>query len=327
VSLDIAVVSSTKAWLGFSQQQLLIFNCGFAKGLCLLFCKEGGEEGVNSVVLKSPKETIKWQILDGGKHSSITITFVLLLRCQQTKNMEKTEKLKPAQSFPFLCHSPRSSPECREVPLRKSVSVSELVARWAVQRETSKCWRDELMRRQEGYQSILDCESNMSKKERPKLMERRYLSQTNVSPLGKSCTLSQSHLSDVCLTKSMEDLPIRNISVPTKNLRGLQTSFDTPKATPRCKSLHFAPLKTPSPNGILRKKEADARILATIQPLSMESKPHRDPPFPSSLQSIQRKEQWSPGTIKWKESPAKVSRCSSLKAPGILFSLGVQSHS
>lgn len=51
--------------------QLLIFNCGFAKGLCLLFCKEGGEEGVNSVVLKSPKETIKWQILDGGKHSSM----------------------------------------------------------------------------------------------------------------------------------------------------------------------------------------------------------------------------------------------------------------
>ncbi|OPJ85257.1 xin actin-binding repeat-containing protein 1 [Patagioenas fasciata monilis] len=63
--------------------------------------------------------------------------------------MEKTEKLKPAQSFPFLCHSPRSSPERREVALRKSVSVSELVAR---------------------YQSILDCESSMSKKERPKLL-------------------------------------------------------------------------------------------------------------------------------------------------------------
>ncbi|KFP42856.1 hypothetical protein N324_01968, partial [Chlamydotis macqueenii] len=44
--------------------------------------------------------------------------------------MEKAEKLKPAQSFPFLCHSPRSSPERRAVPLRKSVSVSELVARW-----------------------------------------------------------------------------------------------------------------------------------------------------------------------------------------------------
>lgn len=51
--------------------QLLIFNCSFAKGLCLLFCKEGGEEGVSSVVLKSPKETIKWQILGGGRHSSM----------------------------------------------------------------------------------------------------------------------------------------------------------------------------------------------------------------------------------------------------------------
>ncbi|KFW66716.1 hypothetical protein AS28_04544, partial [Pygoscelis adeliae] len=44
--------------------------------------------------------------------------------------MEKAEKLRPAQSFPFLCHSPRSSPERRAVPLRKSVSVSELVAWW-----------------------------------------------------------------------------------------------------------------------------------------------------------------------------------------------------
>lgn len=49
--------------------QLLIFNCSFAKGLCLLSCKEGGEEGVRSVVLKSPKETIKWKISGGGKHS------------------------------------------------------------------------------------------------------------------------------------------------------------------------------------------------------------------------------------------------------------------
>ncbi|KFP85023.1 hypothetical protein N311_03227, partial [Apaloderma vittatum] len=44
--------------------------------------------------------------------------------------MEEVEKLRPAQSFPFLCHSPRSNPECRTVLLRKSVSVSELVARW-----------------------------------------------------------------------------------------------------------------------------------------------------------------------------------------------------
>ncbi|KFQ66223.1 hypothetical protein N334_05515, partial [Pelecanus crispus] len=44
--------------------------------------------------------------------------------------MEKADKLRPAQSFPSLCHSPRSSPDHRAVPLRKSVSVSELVARW-----------------------------------------------------------------------------------------------------------------------------------------------------------------------------------------------------
>ncbi|KFQ73251.1 hypothetical protein N335_08099, partial [Phaethon lepturus] len=44
--------------------------------------------------------------------------------------MEKAEKLRSAQSFPFLCHSPRNSPERRAVTLRKSVSVSELVARW-----------------------------------------------------------------------------------------------------------------------------------------------------------------------------------------------------
>ncbi|XP_075602850.1 xin actin-binding repeat-containing protein 1 isoform X3 [Balearica regulorum gibbericeps] len=65
--------------------------------------------------------------------------------------MEKAEKLKPAQSFPFLCHSPRSSPEHRAV-LRKSVSVSELVAR---------------------YQSILDCESSMSKQEHRKSIQRK----------------------------------------------------------------------------------------------------------------------------------------------------------
>ncbi|KFV54497.1 hypothetical protein N341_12473, partial [Tyto alba] len=44
--------------------------------------------------------------------------------------MEKTEKLRPDQSFHFLCHSPRSSPDHRAVSLRKSVSVSELVSRW-----------------------------------------------------------------------------------------------------------------------------------------------------------------------------------------------------
>ncbi|CAM9238821.1 unnamed protein product [Bubo scandiacus] len=212
--------------------------------------------------------------------------------------MEKTKQLRPAQSFPFLCHSLRSSPERRAVSLRKSVSVSELVAR---------------------YQSILDCESSMSKQEHPRLMERRYLSQTNVSPMGKNYVLSQSHPSDMYLSKSMENLPISNISGPTRNLKGLLTSFDIPKATPLCKSLHFASLKISSPNGILRKREADARIMTTIQPLSMETKPHKDQSFPSSLQSIQRKARCSPAIIKWKESPAKVSWCSSLKDVENLF--------
>lgn len=62
--------------------------------------------------------------------TSSTITFTLSFQCQQAVNMEKAEKLRSAQSFPFLCHSPRSSSEHRGVPLRKSVSVSELVARW-----------------------------------------------------------------------------------------------------------------------------------------------------------------------------------------------------
>ncbi|XP_071590738.1 xin actin-binding repeat-containing protein 1 isoform X2 [Heliangelus exortis] len=67
--------------------------------------------------------------------------------------MEKSEKLRPSQSFPLLCHSLRSSPEqSRTVPLRKCVSVAELVAR---------------------YQSILDCESNMSKQGHPKSIQRK----------------------------------------------------------------------------------------------------------------------------------------------------------
>lgn len=136
-------------------------------------------------------------------------------------------------------------------------------------------------------------------------MERRYLSQINVSPMGKNYAFSQSRPSDMCSSKSMEDLPFPNISAPTRNIKGLLTIFDTPKATPRCKSLHSASLNTPSPYGILRKREADARIM-TIQSLSIDTKAHKDP---SSLQSIQRKAQRSPVTIKWKESTAKVSRC------------------
>ncbi|XP_057254277.1 uncharacterized protein LOC130593268 [Pezoporus wallicus] len=203
--------------------------------------------------------------------------------------MEKAEKLRPAQSLPFLCHSPRSNPEHRAVVLRKSVSVSELVAR---------------------YQSILDCESNMLKQDHPKLMERRYLSQINVSPMGKNYAFSQSHPSGVCSSKSMEDLPFPNISAPTRNLKELLTIFDTPKATPQCKTLPSASMNTPSPNGILRKREADARMLTTIQSPSMDTKAHKDPSFPSSLQSIQRKAQRSPVTIKWKESTTKEGKLS-----------------
>lgn len=62
--------------------------------------------------------------------TSSTITFTLFFQHLQTEDMEKAEKLRPAQSLPFLCHSPRSIPEHGAVPLRKSVSVSELVARW-----------------------------------------------------------------------------------------------------------------------------------------------------------------------------------------------------
>ncbi|XP_027551275.1 xin actin-binding repeat-containing protein 1 isoform X2 [Neopelma chrysocephalum] len=66
--------------------------------------------------------------------------------------MEKAEKLRPAQSFPSLCCSPRSNPELRAVLLRKAVSVSELVAR---------------------YQSILDCDRSMTKQEHPKSIPRK----------------------------------------------------------------------------------------------------------------------------------------------------------
>ncbi|XP_071416589.1 uncharacterized protein [Pithys albifrons albifrons] len=202
----------------------------------------------------------------------------------KTENMEKAEKLRPAQSFPSLCHSPRNNPVHRAVLLGKAVSVSELIAR---------------------YQSILDCERNMTKQEHPKLMERRYPSQTNATPMGKNYALSPSHPSNMCPNKSMEGLPIPNISAPTRNLKGLLTSSDTPKVTPRCKSLHCAPLKTPPPKGLLRKREADASPMTTIQPLSMEPRPRKDPSFLSSLQNFQRKAEQSPATIKWKESSAK----------------------
>lgn len=140
-------------------------------------------------------------------------------------------------------------------------------------------------------------------------MERRYLSQTNGNPMGKKYGLSQSHRGDVSWNKSTEDLPIHKISATTRNLQGLPTPFDTRKANPQSNTSPFAPLKTPPHNGILRKREADTRILTTIQPLITETKPHREPSFPSSLQSMQRM-QWSPTIITWKKSASKVSRCS-----------------
>ncbi|XP_066170957.1 uncharacterized protein [Sylvia atricapilla] len=196
--------------------------------------------------------------------------------------MEKAEKLRPAQSFPSLCHSPRSNPELRAVLLRKAVSVSELVAR---------------------YQSILNGEKNMTKQEHLKLMEARYPPQNNATPVGKNCALPRCPPCDVCPSKPTEAVPIPKISAPARNFRGLLTSSEIP---PHCQNSHCAPLEAPSPKGPLRKREADhTNILTTIQPLSMESKPPRDPAFLSPLQSIQRKAPWTPATSSGKESAAK----------------------
>uniref|UniRef100_A0A803W8H8 LIM zinc-binding domain-containing protein n=1 Tax=Ficedula albicollis TaxID=59894 RepID=A0A803W8H8_FICAL len=188
--------------------------------------------------------------------------------------MEKAEKLRPAQSFPSLCHSPRSNPELRTVLLRKALSVSELVAR---------------------YQRILNGEKSMTKQEHPKLMDARYPSQNNVIPVGKSCALPPSRPCDMCSSKPKEGVPIPKIGAPARNF--------TPQITPRCRSSHCAPLEAPSP---LRRREDDhTSILTTIQPLSMDSKPHRDPALLSPLQSIQRKARGSPATTTGKESAAK----------------------
>ncbi|XP_063033304.1 xin actin-binding repeat-containing protein 1 isoform X1 [Melospiza melodia melodia] len=198
--------------------------------------------------------------------------------------MEKAERLlRPAQSFPSLCPSPRSNPELRAVLLRKAVSVSELVAR---------------------YQRILNGEKSMTKQEHPKLMEARCASQSNATPVGKNCTLPRSHPCAMCPSKPMEGAPIPKI--PARNFRGLLTSCDTPKTTPHCRSSPCAPLEAPSPKGPVRKREADlTSILTTVQPLSLESKAHRDPAFPSPLQSIQRKARWSPATTPGKKSATK----------------------
>lgn len=146
-------------------------------------------------------------------------------------------------------------------------------------------------------------------------MERRYPAQSNVNPMGKKHTLSQSHSSDGVWSKSMEDLPIHKTSTTTRNLSGHLANLDTPKATAQSKTLPLAPLKTSSLHSILRNREADTRIMTTIQPLSRNTKLHKEPSFSSSLQSIQKKAQWSPTIITWKDSAAKVCRCSSLRAP------------
>lgn len=150
-------------------------------------------------------------------------------------------------------------------------------------------------------------------------MEARYPSQNNAIPVGKNRVLPRSHPCDVCSGKPTEAVPIPKIGAPARNFRGLLTSSEIP---PHCQNSHCAPLEAPSPKGPLRKREADySNILTTIQHLSLESKPHRDPAFLSPLQSIQRKAPWSPATTTGKESAAKVSRCSSSKGHGNILSL------
>lgn len=151
-------------------------------------------------------------------------------------------------------------------------------------------------------------------------MEAKYPSQNNATPVGKNCALPRSHPHDMCPSKPVEGAPIPKIGAPARNFKGLLTRCDTPKSTPCCKSSPCAPLEAPSPKGPVRRREADhTSILTTIQPLSLESKPHRDPAFLSPLQSSQRKARWSPATTTGKESAAKVSRCSSSKSSGNAF--------
>lgn len=148
-------------------------------------------------------------------------------------------------------------------------------------------------------------------------MEARYPSQSNATPVGKNCALPRSHPHDKSPSKPMEAVAIPKIGAPARNFRGLLTSGDTPKTAPCCKSSPCAPLEAPSPKGPVRKREADlTSILTTIQPLSLENKPHRDPAFLSPLQS---KARWGPATTTEKESAAKVSRCSSSKNSGNAF--------
>lgn len=155
-------------------------------------------------------------------------------------------------------------------------------------------------------------------------MEARYSPQNNATPVGKNYALLRCHPCDMCSSKPTEGVPIPKIGAPARNFRGLLSSSDTPKIPPHSQSSHCAPLEAPSPKGPLRKRETDdTNTLTTIQPLSMESKAHRDPAFLSPLQSIQRKAPWSPATTTGKESAAKVSRCCSSKSPGNILSLSI----
>lgn len=137
-----------------------------------------------------------------------------------------------------------------------------------------------------------------------KLMEARYPSQNNVTAVGKSCALPPNPPCDMSSSKPTEGAPIPKIAAPARNFRALLASSDTPKITPHSKNC--APLASPSP--LRRRDDGHSSILTTIQPLSMDSKPHRGPALLSPLQSTQRKAQ---GTPTGKESAAKVSRCSS----------------
>lgn len=135
-----------------------------------------------------------------------------------------------------------------------------------------------------------------------KLMEARYPSQNNVTAVGKSCALPPNPPCDMSSSKPTEGAPIPKIAAPARNFRALLASSDTPKITPHSKNC--APLASPSP--LRRRDDGHSSILTTIQPLSMDSKPHRGPALLSTLQSTQRKAQ---GTPTGKESAAKVSRC------------------
>ncbi|RMC04719.1 hypothetical protein DUI87_17889 [Hirundo rustica rustica] len=235
------------------------------------------------------KKTLQGQLLEKSLKWDTSAKGLCLLSCTEEGGSSVVlERPKETIKWQISGRGKRSSmsnPELRTVLLRKAVSVSELVAR---------------------YQRILNGEKNMTKQEHLKLMGSRYPSQNNAIPVGKNHALPRSHPCDMCSSKPMESAPIPKIGAPARNCRGVLTSSDTPQIPPHRKSSRCAPLEAPSPKGPLRRREVDhTSILTTIQPLSMESKAHRDPAFLSPLQSTQRKAPWSPATTAGKESAAK----------------------